>query len=488
MVETNRIKLNLQGERATILGLAREGRTLARFLAQRGAQVTVSDLKSAEELQASLAELSDLPLRCVLGSHPLDLLDTDVLYVSPGIPLDAPILIEARRRGVTLSSESRLFSRLCPSPIVGITGSSGKTTTATLVDLMLQASGRHVYLGGNIGRSMLGELQKIEPADVVVMELSSFQLEFFGPELDAELGQAVIPPDTLPAAPLFPAGGWSPPFAVVLNITPNHLDRHPSMEAYIAAKTNIVRYQHVQDHTVLNWDDPVCRTLADQCVGRICYFSLREAVPRGAYLKGDVLVLRAGGYETRICAADQVQLRGQHNVANILAACAVCGLMDVPAEQMAGVARSFAGVEHRLELVREWRGVRYYNDSIATSPDRAIAALRSFDEPIILLAGGRDKHLPWDGWAHLVYQKVTHVITFGEAADLIASALGQADPSAPPIHHAATLERAVQLAQTVAEPGQVVLFSPGGTSFDAFHDFEERGLAFKRLVHALGQD
>jgi UDP-N-acetylmuramoylalanine--D-glutamate ligase len=488
MTEQKSIKLNLQGKRATILGLAREGRALARFLVQQGAQVTVSDQKTAEALRDTLAELSDLPLRYVLGGHPPEILDTDVLFVSPGMPLDAPIMLAARRRGLTQSNESRLFARLCPAPIVGITGSSGKTTTSTLVSLMLQANGKHAYLGGNIGRPLIGELAQVHPADVVVMELSSFQLEFFGPELDAELAAQAAPSGGLGSAPLFPAGGWSPPFAAVLNVTPNHLDRHSSMEAYVAAKAKIMRYQRVQDHAVLNWDDPVSHALADQCVGQVSYLSLREAVPRGACLHGHWLVLRQDGRETRICSSDELLLRGQHNLANVLAACALCALLGVSTEQMASVARSFGGVEHRLELVDEWHGVRYYNDSIATSPERAMAALHSFDEPIVLLAGGRDKHLPWEDWAHLVCQKVTHVITFGEVADLIENALAKAGSEAPPIHHAEDLEGAVRLARTMAVSGQVVLFSPGGTSFDAFRDYEERGLAFKRLVRSLDHE
>jgi len=478
-------KLNLRGKRVTVLGLGREGTALTRFLVQQGARVTATDLKSAEALPG-LTELADLPVHYCLGGHPLEVLDCDVLFISPGVPLDAPMVVEARRRGLLLSSESRLFCRLCPADIVGITGSSGKTTTATLVARMLEAAlskleetrRKRVHLGGNIGQPLIGKLPQMQPHDLVVMELSSFQLDFFGPLLDAEPHRDLV-------SPLFPAGGWSPPVAAVLNVTPNHLDRHPTMQAYIAAKLKILSHQRSQDHALLGWDDPIARSFEHHCLGQVAFFSVRERVPRGAYLKGDSLLLRDDEREAVICTINEVCLRGLHNVANVLAACAIASQLGVPAQDMAQVIRSFTGLEHRLEPLRRWRGVWYYNDSIATSPERAVAALNSFAEPIVLLAGGRDKHLPWDDWANLVSRKVVHVILFGEAAALIERALNQLGRQAPPIHRAESLAEAVEVAQAVAEPGQVVLFSPGGTSFDAFRDYVERGEAFKHLVQAL---
>jgi len=471
-------ELNLRGTRATVLGLGREGLTLARFLAEQGVEVTVTDQKKAGELRSAVESLAGLPVTYRLGEHPLTVLDCDVLFVSPGVPLDAPILLEARQRGLALSSESRLFCRLCPARVVGVTGSSGKTTTSTLVARMLEASGRRVHLGGNIGQPLLGRLREIRSDDVVVAELSSFQLDFFGPTLDAEPRGDLV-------SPLFPAGGWSPPLAVVLNVTPNHLDRHPTIESYVAAKRKIVRYQSPQDQAVLGWDDPVARGFAELCPGNVAFFSLCGTPPRGAYLKGDVLVLRDMERETVVCSVQDVRLRGRHNVANVLAACAVSALLGAVPRQMAEVVTTFAGVEHRLEPAGEWRGVWYYNDSIATSPERAMAALRSFSEPIVLLAGGRDKHLPWDDWAELVSRKVAQVIVFGEAAPLIVQALRRLGRRAPPMHQVEELGKAVTLAADVAQPGQVVLLAPGATSFDAFHDYAERGETFKRLVRAL---
>ncbi|RLC69157.1 MAG: UDP-N-acetylmuramoyl-L-alanine--D-glutamate ligase, partial [Chloroflexi bacterium] len=301
----------------------------------------------------------------------------DVVFVSPGVPLEIPFLVEARRRGVPLSSETRLFVELCPAPIVGITGSSGKTTTTTLVGEMLRASGQTTWVGGNIGCPLIEHLPEIAPTDRVVMELSSFQLEFFAPWAGEE------------------GRGISPAIAAVLNISPNHLDRHPSMAAYVAAKKQILLHQRADDVAVLGFDNAEARALAGECRGEVLFFSQREVVAQGAFLRDEVVTLRLGEDEQPVCAVSEIKLLGRHNVDNVLAACTLAGVAGADVEAMAAVATTFSGVEHRLELVRELNGVRWYNDSIATSPERMVAALRSFDAPIVLLAGGRDKHLPW---------------------------------------------------------------------------------------------
>jgi len=465
-------ELRLAGLKATIIGLGREGTALARFLAERGARVTVSDVKPPEALAGAIAQLRGLDIRYALGGHPDWILAADVLFLSPGVPGDVPIAREARRRGVATSSETRLFTRLCPAPIIGITGSSGKTTTTTLVGKMLQAAGRHTLVGGNIGQPLIGRLGEIAPGDAVVMELSSFQLEGFGP---------ATPPEKA-----FPPGGWSPAGAAILNITPNHLDRHPSMEAYVAAKAHILRYQRPGNWAVLNADDPVTQSLRPACVGGVLEFSLAGAVAAGAWLEGDELVWRPPeGGGGPICKVGEVRLRGRHNIANILAACAVSGAAGASLEAMRQVATTFAGVEHRLELVRVIDGVSYYNDSIATSPERAIAAIESFNEPLVLLAGGRDKHLPWRPWAELVCRRVREVVCFGEMVPLLERALAEAG-GGPRVHTCQTLAEAVRTAAGVARPGDVVLLSPGGTSFDAFPDFVARGEAFRQAVNELG--
>jgi UDP-N-acetylmuramoylalanine--D-glutamate ligase len=461
--------------RCSIIGLAREGTTLARFLAEQGAIVTVSDLKKEEELRENTEKLKELPIRYVLGGHPSEILGgADTLFISPGVPLEAPIVVEAKRRGIPVSSETRLFTELCPAPIIGITGSSGKTTTVSLVGQMLKASGFRTWVGGNIGRPLIGHLGKIEPTDKVVMELSSFQLEIME---------------------------WSPPIAAILNITPNHLDRHPSMEAYTQAKLNILRFQQPGDVAILGYDlISKLKSQISNLKSRILSFSLNEEVEQGAFLRDGEVILRLGDTEQRICSSDAVKLLGRHNLENVLATCAIAGVAGALRQAMADVATTFEGVEHRLELVRELGGVRYYNDSIATSPERTVAALRSFDQPIVLLAGGRDKHLPWDEMARLTLQKARRLILFGEAAPIIEEAVRVSgfDPSARLrtglrvprdlvefIYRCQTLDEAVEVAAREAQPGDVVLLAPGGTSFDAFSDFVERGERFRELVRAL---
>jgi UDP-N-acetylmuramoylalanine--D-glutamate ligase len=498
--------------RALIVGLAREGTALARFLVARGVQVTVTDLKPAETLASNVEALSDLPIALVLGGHPLALLEeADIIFVSPGVPLEIPLLSEARRRGLPLSSETRLFTRLCPAPIVGVTGSSGKTTTTALVGEMLRADGRCTWVGGNIGQPLIGHLDEITAADAVVMELSSFQLELFAPwgDLSSVRDLSLAHPDRSAnrRSALFDPAGWSPPIAALLNITPNHLDRHPSMAAYVAAKENILAHQHPGDVAVLSLDNPATREMGQRYAslagGRdLLWFSMKQEVEQGSFLCGDELVLRLAGDEHTICREAELKLLGEHNVANVLAALALAGAAGVSVRSMHTVASTFTGVEHRLELVRVRNGVRWYNDSIATAPERTVAALRSFSAPIVLLAGGRDKHLVWDEFAALSWQQVHHLILFGEATGLIAGAMqaarskgnvaalrGQSTPQHPgystQIHRAGTLARAVELAAELAAPGEVVLLSPGGTSFDAYRDFTERGDHFRQLVNAL---
>jgi len=488
--------LDLAGARCLVVGLAREGTALARFLAEHGAAVTVTDARPAGALEESRAVLAGLPLAFALGGHPLSLLDeTQILFVSPGVPLEIPLLAEAQRRGLPLSSETRLFTRLCPAPIVGITGSSGKTTTAVLTSRMLAGAGRpgRVWAGGNIGQPLIGKLGSeagIAPQDMVVMELSSFQLEFFAPWPSPAAALARQAIQSGGHAKLFEPSGWSPALAALLNITPNHLDRHGTMAAYIAAKEQILAHQRPDELAVLNWDNATTRQMGLAARQQVLWFSLEEPVAQGAWLRGQELVLHLRGHEEVVCQAGEMRLRGRHNVANVLAACALAFAAGAPLEAVRREATTFAGVEHRLELVRTRAGVRWYNDSIATSPERAVAALRSFEEPIILLAGGRDKHLPWEEMAALVWNRVRHLVLFGEAAGLIEAAMERARPSDPQmtlagLHHAGNLERAVELAAGLALPGDVVLLSPGGTSFDAYIDFVARGEHFRQLVRTL---
>jgi UDP-N-acetylmuramoylalanine--D-glutamate ligase len=482
--------------RTVILGLARQGMAAARFFLAQGARVTVSDLRSEEQLAAARASLERYvvesrpagTLQFAFGAHPLSLLDdADLLCLSGGVSTAIPIVQEALHRNIPLSNDGLLTLQHCRVPIVGLTGSAGKTTTTTLVGLILQSAGCAVHVGGNIGTPLLDRLDTVGSGDRVVMEFSSFQLELFD---------------------------RSPAIAALLNITPNHLDRHPSMRHYAAAKANILRFQSRSDTCVLSADDAYtgpwlrsgrCEIPAGKGQEAVYFplqgtrlgFSIVEEVQAGAFLRGDALIWRSpGADDVEICRAFEVRLRGRHNLANILAACCLAGVAGADVPAMRAVATSFGGVEHRLQIVRERDGVLWINDSIATAPERTVAALRSFSEPIVVLLGGRDKHLPWAECAAEIHgrrsdgqPRVRHAILFGEAAELIAEALARHEHesgAAPvPVTRCTDLPEAVTAAARVARCGDVVLLAPGGTSFDAYEDFAARGQHFVALVEAL---
>ncbi len=455
-----------RGRRVVILGLARQGKALARHLAEQGAEVTVSDLKPAERLTRECEELSDVRLRFVLGGHPPTLIeDADLVCLSGGVPADLPLVHQARLRGSPLSNDSQIFLEGCPAPTIGITGSAGKTTTTALVGRMaaahLASSGRRAWVGGNIGRPLLSDLSDIHPQDWVVMELSSFQLEIMT---------------------------RSTRVAAVLNLTPNHLDRHHSMRAYTEAKARLLDYQEADSDAVLGRDDPGAWGLRRRVRGRLWSFGIGPlAQGQGTYVAAGHIWLRSEGDERPVCPLEAVRLRGEHNLLNAAAACAIAAAAGFSAEAMEAGIRDFTGVPHRLEFVRRVRGADWYNDSIATAPERAAAAIRSFHEPIVLLAGGRDKDLPWEDLARLICQRVDHLVLFGEAAPKVLQAVQAAWSGERPysIDVSPGLKGAVQIAASRAEPGDVVLLAPGGTSFDEFVDFEDRGEQFKRWVQDL---
>lgn len=449
----------LHGKRLVILGMARQGTALARFAVGAGAFVTLSDLRPAERLAEVLEGLGDLPadrLRYVLGEHPLSLLDEcDALALSGGVAVDSPIAVEAQRRGVPLTNDSLEFARRSPAPIIGITGSAGKTTTTSLVGQMGHKAGRVTWVGGNIGQPLINHLADMSPADLVVKELSSFQLEIWQ--------------------------GVSPAVAAILNITPNHLDRHKTMARYAEAKSNILRFQQEDSVALLSADNPGALALRDLVRGRLRLFSLRGPVEDGAYVRDGRIWLTGPEGARALCPTSEIRLRGVHNVLNVLAAAALAESAGLPDAAIIEGIRTFSGVPHRLELVRELDGVQYINDSIATAPERAMAALAAFDEPIILLAGGRDKDMVWDEWAGAVARRVKRVVLFGELAGPLSKRLGDSVPTT----YAETLAEAVFVAQAEARSGDVVLLSPGGTSFDAYNDFTERGEHFRLLVGDL---
>jgi UDP-N-acetylmuramoylalanine--D-glutamate ligase len=452
------------GKRVLILGAARQGLALARWLSLHGARVTLSDMHSADELRIARESLAEFQIDWALGGHPLELLDsTDVLCLSGGIPLTLPIVAEAIKRGIPLSNDSQIFMEAVPCKTIGITGSAGKTTTTTLVGQMAKSAyGDKAYVGGNIGDPLINYLDDMETDDVAILELSSFQLD-----------QMTI----------------SPTIAVILNVTPNHLDRHGTMDAYTAAKARILEFQSKSDTAVLGRDDKGAWSLRDKVKGKLYTFSLDELEEglNGAYVQEGLLHLRDENTYLPLILREKISVRGDHNVLNVLAALTIGHAAGFPLDAMLGAVEDFRGVPHRLELVRELRGVRWYNDSMATAPERSMAAIRAFDEPIVLMLGGRDKDLPWEELMQLVNERVSHVVLFGEAAEKIQKAvdsLGLREKGFT-VTRTADLHEAVVKAAEIAESGDVVLLSPGGTSFDQFRDFAERGERFRTWVQEL---
>jgi UDP-N-acetylmuramoylalanine--D-glutamate ligase len=451
----------LFGKTVAVLGFARQGQALARWLPTIGARVRISDMRPAEKLAAEIAAYPEVEF--VLGGHPESLLDgIDLLCLSGGVALDLPIVQAALQRGIPLSNDAQLFIDRVHAPVIGITGSAGKTTTTTLTGAIMQRSGRRTWVGGNIGAVLLDVLPQIEPEDVVVMELSSFQLELMT---------------------------TSPNTAAILNITPNHLDRHGTIENYTHAKAQIVLHQSPNEFSVLSADDPVSRSLSAAAPGSVAWFSARELVADGAFMAGQRLLVTGSASvddDPRVvCEREDIPLRGDHNVLNVLAACAITGLQKVPPDVMEATIRDFKPVAHRLELVRVLDGVTWVNDSIATAPERVVAALRSYTEPIVLLAGGKDKKLPWDEMLRLALSKCRAIIAFGEAGDLVVEGVQRMAGHSDTVTRVATLDEAVAVAVKTAQSGDIVLLSPGGTSYDAYKDFEERGAHFRQLVAQL---
>ena len=454
------------GKRVLIIGAARQGLALARFLAGHGAVVTVNDQSPAEKMAQGMAALEGQPVEWALGGHPLDLLDSaDLVCVSGGVPLTLPIIVEAFRRGIPVTNDSQIFMDEVPCPVIGITGSAGKTTTTTLLGRMAETaviSPHTAWVGGNIGRPLIDQVGRIQPDDLVILELSSFQLELMT---------------------------RSPHIAAVLNITPNHLDRHGSMQAYAAAKTRILTFQGKEDIAVLGREDAGSLALARNVQGNLLTFGLGalQKGQSGTFLETGMLYFQNGQERVALFEEERIQLRGVHNCLNVLAACALAIAAGFPFELLAKGVEGFNGVPHRLEFVREWNGSRWYNDSIATAPERSMAAVHSFEEPLVLILGGRDKNLPWEDLADLIHQRVDHVVIFGEAVAKIRASIGSVRPGRRPysLVECADLFEAVQAAARVAGPGSVVLFSPGGTSYDTFTDFEERGERFRIWVKQL---
>ena len=444
----------------TVVGLGIEGIDLVRYLAPRGARVTVSDARPADQLGDALAAIAGLDVALSLGANrEEDLVGADTVFASQGVPQDLPALRAARRAGVPISSMTRLFLEVCPAPVAGITGSSGKTTTTALVGAMLEASGVDYVVGGNIGVGLLGLLDRIEPETRVVLELSHTQLE------SVEV---------------------SPHVACVTNVTPNHLDAY-SWSAYVGLKRRIFEFQQPDDIAIFHIDDEVAAGFAEEAPGLVRYTSVERPLPGdGATVSGGVVVRVEGGREHAVIEREAIPLRGDHNVANVVTAVGVAAQLGVDDEAAARAVRAFSGVRHRLEVVSRARGVTWVNDSIATTPERTLAGLRAFGEPAVLLLGGRDKHLPLSELAREAVQRCRAVIGFGEAGPAFVDAVRSVrDGDAPVLREVDTVEAAVEAAAAIARDGDVVLCSPAGTSFDAYRTFEQRGAAFRAAVEAV---
>jgi len=455
-----------RGRRVTIIGLGK-GRTtagLARFLVGKGANVTIADPKPREELVDGIARLGDIAekVKLILGpsTDETALAEPDFVFVIPGIRPRSPTILRALNRGVPVLTEMALFFRLCRAPIVGITGTKGKTTTTTIVERVLSRGSRRVVVGGNIGTAVIQEVENIRPEDIVVLELSSFQLETLG---------------------------HSPHVAVVTNVLEDHIDHHGTRDAYIAAKKNIVAWQGPRDIAVLNLDDPATVALHTGAASEVRGFSLSLLPKRGAQLdqNGD-LVLIAGERRTVLCKATDLRVPGRHNISNALAAAIVGDVFDIPAEEIGRVLREFEGVPRRLETVAEKDGVLWVNDSAATTPAATMSALAAYDRPAIAILGGVSKGADFGELARVLVGRAHGAVLIGRAADEIAAAIATADRNgAVEVRRARTLEDAVAEAREMARPGDVVLLSPANASFDMFSSADERGEKFASIVRSF---
>lgn len=452
----------LKGKRVAVLGIGVSNTPLIRMLLRAGARVTACDKRSREEFDGRIEALESLGASVHLGKDYLDHLEgQDVIFRTPGLRPDVPQLMAAVERGSELTSEMEVFFQVCPCPILGVTGSDGKTTTTTIIAGLLKAEGYNVYLGGNIGKPLLPDAEMMEPDDFAVVELSSFQL------MTMDL---------------------SPRVAVVTNLAPNHLDIHRSMGEYISAKENIFTHQSAGDRVILNADNDITRSFAAGAPGQVTLFSRREE-PEGSsvFLRDGAIWVSDGEKSRAVLPREDILLPGDHNVENYMAAiAAVEGL--VKDETIRAFAASFSGVEHRIELVRTLNGVRYYNDSIASSPTRTMAGLKCFAEKVILIAGGYDKHIPFDDLGPLVTEHVKLLILTGDTSPKIRAAVESAPDYAEgqlPIQEYHDFRDAVLAAHKAARPGDVVILSPACASFDKFKNFMERGDAFKKIVREL---
>ena len=449
---------SLQNKTVAVIGIGVSNQPLLKLLLDRGIAVTACDKKDRESLGIVAEQLEANGCRLRLGEGYLDDLTEDVIFRTPGMRPDLPQLTAAVERGSALTSEMEVFFEVCPCPKIAVTGSDGKTTTTTIIAELLRRAGKTVHLGGNIGHPLLAETGSMKPDDVAVLELSSFQLMTMT---------------------------RSPHIAVVTNLAPNHLDVHKDFQEYINAKENIFIHQTAEDIAVFNADNPYTLEEASRAVGRARMFSRQKELEDGVFLREDAIIARHDGAERQVMTTADIKLPGVHNIENYMAAiAAVDGL--VPDQVIRDFAREFGGVEHRIELIRTRKGVRWYNDSIASSPSRTIAGLNSFREKVILIAGGKDKGISYESLGPVINDRVKLLILCGATAGVIRQSTEQApNYEGLEIVDVADYHQAVALADSRAQEGDVVILSPASTSFDRFANFMERGRAFKDIVNSL---
>ena len=453
---------SLQGKQVAVIGIGVSNIPLIKLFLRKGIAVTACDKNDRKAFgnEALLDELEKMGAVLKLGPDYLDGLNQDVIFRSPGIRPDIPAFEAARAAGSEITSEMEVFFHLCPCKTIGVTGSDGKTTTTTIIARLMEAAGYRGHLGGNIGRPLLPDIESIQPGDVAVLELSSFQLMTMDTSAD---------------------------IAVVTNLAPNHLDVHRGMEEYIAAKKNLFIHQNSSQKVVLNRDNALTLALTDQAKGQVTLFSRQNPLEEGVVLENNIICVKKAGTTREVLPVEEILIPGVHNIENFQAAiAAVDGL--VSDEVIRRFAASFGGVEHRIELVREVNGVKYYNDSIASSPSRTMAGLRSFRQKVILIAGGYDKHIPYDVLGPDLVAHVKALVLTGATAPKIRAAAVSApgyDAAQLPIYETEGFAAAFHQAVEVAQPGDIVILSPASASFDQFKNFMVRGDTFKKLVMDL---
>ncbi|MCE5287599.1 MAG: UDP-N-acetylmuramoyl-L-alanine--D-glutamate ligase [Pelosinus sp.] len=442
-----------------VMGAGISGIAVALILQKLGASVTLSDAKTKEQLKKDLSQLTSAGVKLILGPQNNSLLEKiDYIVMSPGISIYIPLVKEAKARGITVISEIEVAYLLCPTEeIIAVTGTNGKTTTTTLIGEMLKQAAKEVVVGGNIGFALSEEVSGISAEGIVVAEISSFQLE------------GII--------------DFHPHIAAILNVTPDHLDRHGSMENYIYTKEQIFVNQTAEDYLILNYDDEAVRAMAARAKSKVLFFTRRKVLDEGIYLQDGQIKISWQGQTTTIVSIADMQIKGMHNVENAMAACAAAFFAGLNFSDITKVLCEFGGVEHRIEPVAVINQVAYYNDSKATNPESSIKALEAFDGHIILIAGGRDKNTDLTEFMKLIQAKAEHLILLGEAAERFSAAAKK--QGIKNIHQVDSMASAVNLAHKLARNKEVVLLSPACSSYDMFKNYEERGKAFKELVKAL---